>query len=399
MGDVEALLAAVRAGDAEAVAGLLDRTPGLVGRRGPAGETPILAACYHRRPAVLGLLRARGATLDLFEAAAAGDVRRLGELTGADPAAVGRHAPDGWTPLHLAAHFGHGPALDLLLARGADPRARSANALANTALHAALAGGVGVDLVERLLVAGAEVDAVAGGGYTPLHLAAGRGDLRLVARLLLRGGSPGARTAAGQTAADLARGQGHEPVAQLLERWWGEHARIVARREQRLSPWVTLLEKEVEFAPGRPPDTYHALGPAEYVVAVARTPEGLVPVVRQFRPAIEQYTWELPSGLVDPGETPEVACRRELLEETGLRAERVTYLGGLHPDAGRLDVRQHIYRVEASGPAPEFVPEPGVAVDYLAPAAVLAMVRSGAFTQLHHIAALFLAGLDAAPPA
>jgi ADP-ribose pyrophosphatase len=112
------------------------------------------------------------------------------------------------------------------------------------------------------------------------------------------------------------------------------------------------------------------------------------------RPVIEQYTWELPSGLVDPGEDPETACRRELLEETGLRAERVTYLGGLHPDAGRLDVRQHVYRIEASRPEPGFVPEPGVAVDYVPPATILALIRQGDFSQLHHIAAFFLAGLD-----
>jgi ADP-ribose pyrophosphatase len=127
------------------------------------------------------------------------------------------------------------------------------------------------------------------------------------------------------------------------------------------------------------------------VVAIARTPAGLIPVVRQFRPAIERYTWELPSGLVDPGEDPETACRRELLEETGLVAERVTCVGALHPDAGRLDVRQHVFRIDASGPEPGFVPEPGVAVEYVRPEGLLELIREGSFSQLHHIAAWFLA--------
>ena len=64
--------------------------------------------------------------------------------------------------------------------------------------------------------------------------------------------------------------------------------------ERRLSPWTTLIEKDVEFAPGRPPDTYHAFGPFDWVVAVALTPDGRIPIVRQFRPGFEQYTWELP---------------------------------------------------------------------------------------------------------
>ena len=120
-----------------------------------------------------------------------------------------------------------------------------------------------------------------------------------------------------------------------------------------LSPWTTLIEKDVEFAAGRPPDTYHAFGPFDWVVAVARTADGRVALVRQYRPAIERYTWELPSGLVDRGEEPEAACRRELLEETGLRAERVAYVGGLRPDVGRLEVTEHIFRVDASGPVPD----------------------------------------------
>ncbi|HEX2500251.1 MAG TPA: ankyrin repeat domain-containing protein [Methylomirabilota bacterium] len=392
-----ALFEAIRAGDLAAVTALLDRDPTLARARGGGGEAPTLLACYRRLPAVLGILRARGAVLDAFEAAAAGDVTRLASLLAETPALVSAHAADGWTPLHLAAHFGEDRAVSLLLELGADPRARSRNSLDNTPLHAGLAGTAGLDVVERLLAAGAEVDAPAGGGFTPLHLAAGRGELPLVTRLLLRGAEASRRTADGQTPADVARARGHEPVARFLETWWGERARIVARRERRLSPWTTLVEKDVEFTPGRGPDTYHAFGPFDWVVAAARMPDGRVAIVRQFRPAVEQYTWELPSGLMELGEDPETACRRELLEEAGLRAERLTYLGGLRPDTGRLELVQHMFRVEASRPLPEFVPEPGVAVEYVTPAAVLALIRTGAFCQLHHIAAFYLAGLAPAP--
>src|SRR6266513_124856 len=82
---------------------------------------------------------------------------------------------------------------------------------------------------------------------------------------------------------------------------------IISRRETRLSDWVRLVEKDVDFGDGAA-RTYHSFAQADYVGVVARTPSGLIPIVRQFRPAIEQMTWELPAGLVDPGEDPAAAA-------------------------------------------------------------------------------------------
>src|SRR4051812_25879470 len=94
-------------------------------------------------------------------------------------------------------------------------------------------------------------------------------------------------------------------------------ARISGRTETRLSPWVRVVAKEVEVDPGVPPEVYHCLALADYVTIVARLPDGRIPIVRQFRAAVEQETWEFPAGLLEPGERAEEACGRELLEETG----------------------------------------------------------------------------------
>jgi ADP-ribose pyrophosphatase len=53
-------------------------------------------------------------------------------------------------------------------------------------------------------------------------------------------------------------------------------------------------------------------------VAVLALQAGKVLGVRQFRPAIGQETWEIPAGLIDQGETPLAAAKRELAEETQL---------------------------------------------------------------------------------
>jgi 8-oxo-dGTP pyrophosphatase MutT (NUDIX family) len=107
--------------------------------------------------------------------------------------------------------------------------------------------------------------------------------------------------------------------------------RIRARRTTEVSPWMSIIAREVEFARGEPPQTYHAVEQADYIAIVALTRGGKIAIVRQYRPALEAFAWELPAGLVDPGEAPAECCRRELLEETGLTARAIHALGGKSP--------------------------------------------------------------------
>jgi ADP-ribose pyrophosphatase len=62
------------------------------------------------------------------------------------------------------------------------------------------------------------------------------------------------------------------------------------------------------------------------VVMVAVTPSGNVILEKQFRPPMGRDVIELPAGLVEPGESMEVAANRELIEETGWSAGKITFL-------------------------------------------------------------------------
>ncbi|MGW8323032.1 MAG: NUDIX hydrolase [Thermodesulfobacteriota bacterium] len=59
------------------------------------------------------------------------------------------------------------------------------------------------------------------------------------------------------------------------------------------------------------------------VIVVPILPESRVLLIRQFRPPVGRPVLELPAGLIDPGEAPEVTARRELIEETGYAAGRL----------------------------------------------------------------------------
>lgn len=217
VGMTDRLLGAIKAGDAVGASALLEREPGLANSRGSGGLSPIMLATYVGRPDLVELLLASGAEVDVFAAAARGDVGRLEALLAADAAHVEARSPDGWTPLHLAAHFGHKRAARALLDRGAAPDARSGNAMLNTPLHAALAGRH-ADVAELLLAYGAAVNATQHGGFTALHAAAQHGDLRLAELLLAHGADASAATDDGRTALMMADERGHAEVADLVRR-------------------------------------------------------------------------------------------------------------------------------------------------------------------------------------
>jgi len=66
-------------------------------------------------------------------------------------------------------------------------------------------------------------------------------------------------------------------------------------------------------------------------------------LVRQYRLPARQYLWELPAGTVDPGEKPLETARRELAEETGLRARKIQKLAEFYPSPGFLTEKMTIY--------------------------------------------------------
>ncbi len=116
--------------------------------------------------------------------------------------------------------------------------------------------------------------------------------------------------------------------------------RIVGRDVAFTSPWMDVETLEVELAPPRGVETFYTVKTHRYVVVLAVTRDGRIPLVRQYRPAVDALSLELPSGHLEPGETAADAARRELLEETGCRAGELVSLGEMFVDSGRLQTRQ-----------------------------------------------------------
>ncbi|GAB1343608.1 ankyrin repeat domain-containing protein [Gemmatimonas sp.] len=211
----DSLLAAIRANDQLAVMRSLDEDPSRAGMRAAGGESLVLHALYLGVSDMVPILL-RGRAPDAWEAAACGDVAALRAAIENDDDARVRRSSDGWTPLHLAAFFGHDDAVALLIDHGAPLDAHSTNATRNAPLHAALAGATKASVVRRLILAGADVTSRGAHNITPLHLAASRGDSALCDLLIARGADAHATMEDGTTPAQLASARGFGELGDRL---------------------------------------------------------------------------------------------------------------------------------------------------------------------------------------
>ncbi|MGN0203710.1 MAG: NUDIX hydrolase [Coprococcus sp.] len=71
--------------------------------------------------------------------------------------------------------------------------------------------------------------------------------------------------------------------------------------------------------------------------------EGNILLLREYRYPIRSWQWELPGGLIDPGETPAAAAGRELQEETGYHAKNWMDLGAFYPSFGSTNEKIHLF--------------------------------------------------------
>jgi uncharacterized protein len=212
-----AFIDAIKAGEFERVKAMVSADPTLIDARSRTGESAILTAVYHRQKEIVNLLVARGAPLDLFEASAAGEIERVERLLAESAEAANAYSGDGWTPLHLAAFFGHTKIAEMLLAHHADVAARSRNANGNTPLHAALAGNH--KFVAGVLIGGgADVNAPDAAGWRPLHLAAANNNLDAMKALIAQGADVVAANGEGKSALSLAQEKNHREAAAVLRR-------------------------------------------------------------------------------------------------------------------------------------------------------------------------------------
>jgi len=116
--------------------------------------------------------------------------------------------------------------------------------------------------------------------------------------------------------------------------------------------WELRTRRYRQPGTGREGDFYY-LNSRDWAIVVARTVKGELVLIRQFRWGADDFMWEFPGGIVDPGEDPVEAGLRELKEETGYVAREGRVIGSCSPNPAILNNRCHIIFADYVEPGAE----------------------------------------------
>jgi ADP-ribose pyrophosphatase len=159
------------------------------------------------------------------------------------------------------------------------------------------------------------------------------------------------------------------------------------------TPYFVLRSDRLRLPDGVIKDPYYVIERPDAAIIFPLTKEGEIILVRQFRPPLERMELGLPAGLVEPGEKPGAAARRELLEETGYAGGEWEPLGSLASSPSLKDNWAYLFL--ARGVAETSAPDPDehelVEVVRVPVEDILGLIRGGQIVSSSGVAAIMLA--------
>jgi len=173
-----------------------------------------------------------------------------------------------------------------------------------------------------------------------------------------------------------------------IERW-----KHLSSERLMETPYFAVRADKLRLPDGDVKDPYYVLERPDAVIIFPLNEEGEVVLVRQYRPPIDRIELGLPAGLIEEGEEPEKAGRRELLEETGYSGGEWELLGSLASSPSLKDNWAHLYL--ARGVTLDEPPQPDeyerLEVVHLPVGELLPRVSAGEIVSSSGVAALLLA--------
>lgn len=111
-------------------------------------------------------------------------------------------------------------------------------------------------------------------------------------------------------------------------------------------PWYKVREDKVKLPNGKILNNYLVSVRDDFVITVPVLSDGKVIIIKQYKHGVQKFITEFPAGQIKKGEDPEIAAKRELKEETGYDAAKLTKLAFLHENPTKSTNSMHIYIAE-----------------------------------------------------
>jgi ADP-ribose pyrophosphatase len=109
------------------------------------------------------------------------------------------------------------------------------------------------------------------------------------------------------------------------------------------APRLKVWRESVALPDGRQVDDYYQVALPDFVVLVAVTPDDRAVMLKGYKHGVRQECLTFPGGLLEPGEDPEEAARRELVEETGFVCEDIASLGAFVVNGNQRCATGHVF--------------------------------------------------------
>ncbi len=127
------------------------------------------------------------------------------------------------------------------------------------------------------------------------------------------------------------------------------HWKLISTKKAFFNKWVDISEVIYQKPNGQLIDYFIKQG-SDIVSILGITKKGTLVCVKQFRPAVNSVTIDLPGGAVDLGEKPEQSAYREFYEETGLKIKKLKKVVSIYHDSGSSKQIKHFFIGEVNIP-------------------------------------------------